>query len=146
MAYCTQADLENEAGGAEALRQLSDFDKDGVADAGVIADHIARVSRWIDGYARARYPVPFTAEPIPTEIRDLAIAETLYRIRKSRRSPTDDEREDHAERVEWLKDVAAGRVRIALEAEKPSQAGSAEAGERASATGEFDSPDFGGLW
>jgi phage gp36-like protein len=145
VAYCTQADIENEVGGAVKLRQLADWDNDGVADADAIAKIIVKVASWIDSYARRRHSVPFVEGDVPTEIVELAAAEALYRIRKARRTPTDDERDDHVERHGWLKDLAAGRVNIALPSEKPKKAAAGEGGELKSSTGSYDSPNYDGL-
>jgi phage gp36-like protein len=146
VAYATTQDLENAAGGAERLRQLADWDADGIADSTVLDDFVGKASRWVDGFARAHHSVPFTA-PVPTEIVDLVAAEVVYMLRKARQGRVEDEdREDHVERLEWLKMLARGQVRIVLEAEKPAQAAGAETGELASSTGTYDSDDYGGLW
>ncbi len=105
MAYCSQADVEYVAGGAERLRQMSDYDRDGVADADAISTAIARASSWIDAHARKQSLVPF--DPVPEFVRWLCAEEAVYLLKRTR---TDDDREDHLERERLVQGLASGKV------------------------------------
>jgi phage gp36-like protein len=82
MAYATQAQIQMAAGGPERFVQLFDWDRDGVADANVIAEAQARADGWIDGFLRLRFSTP-VANPSDTLVR-LAADEAVYWCRKAR--------------------------------------------------------------
>ena len=109
MAYASQSHIEMAAGGPERLVELADWNNDGVADTGVITEAQRSADGWIDSYARARFATPI-ATPSDTLIR-VAAEEAIYWIRKQRGMASDDHRKDHAEREQWCKDLAAGKVR-----------------------------------
>lgn len=92
MAYSTQTDLQNAAGGAERLVELADWDRDGVADPAAIADAITRADALIDSYAGKRFHVPFS--PVPAII--VQHSATLARVMLARRRGqlTQDEQEE----------------------------------------------------
>jgi phage gp36-like protein len=146
MAYCTQADVANAIRGDSRLTQLADWSGAGSPDASVIDEKIMEASDWIDSYARAHYSVPFADGDVPEIIRRKTAREVIFLLALDGGMVTPQIDAQHAETLAWLEDLARGRVRIALESEKPKQAAAAETGDLKSATGEFDSPDFGGLW
>ena len=59
MAYSTQVDVEDAAGGAKRLVELADWDRDGMADVDRIAAAITKADALIDSYASKRFHVPF---------------------------------------------------------------------------------------
>lgn len=146
MAYCTEADVASAIRNDERLRQLADRADAGTIDSAAIADKIEEASDWIDSYVRARESVPFADAAVPRIIRRKTAREVLYLLALDGGMIPTYLQNQHDETLTWLEDVARGRVRLALETEKPQQAPTAETGELASATGSFDSPDFPGLW
>lgn len=109
MPYATQAQLELAAGGAARLTSLTDWNQDGSGDAAVIAEALAVADGLIDGYARSRYATPI-ANPSDT-LRRVAAQEAVYWLRSSRGMASDADRADHEERLEWMRDLATGKVR-----------------------------------
>ena len=109
MAYCTQADVQDAAGGSERLKEISDLENSGSIDSAVVTKAIAVADELIDSYAQRRHAVPFS--PVPVRIRELSVNEAVYWLKKRRqRVLSDDEREDHSERIIWLENLAKGLV------------------------------------
>jgi phage gp36-like protein len=108
MAYCTQADVQKEVGGSQRLIELTDDDRDGVADAAIITDAISRADALINSYVQRRESVPYASTP--EIIRDKAVQETAYILKRRRRAVTDDDREQHEENIRWLEMFALGKV------------------------------------
>lgn len=81
MAYCTQADMQNAAGGAKRFLQLTDWDNNNAIDAQVITDAIAEADSRIDEAAAKLYTVPFNPVPEPIKRRSAEIA-LLITIRR----------------------------------------------------------------
>lgn len=109
MAYATVHDLENAAGGRDRLVQIADRDGDGEPDAALIAAAQAKAEGLIDSYAGKRYSVP-VANPSAMLIQ-IAAEETIYQL-LVRNPPgvTDDDRDERDRRLDWLKDLATGKV------------------------------------
>jgi len=112
MSYAAQADLEDAFGAAEIL-QLADRNQDGSADTGVVAAILERADSVIDGYLGARYAVPLTA-PYPPVIVATACDLTRYWLYDD--IATDRVREGFEDAMEWLRDVASGKLVLQLSA------------------------------
>ncbi len=82
MGYSTRQELEDAAGGAHKLVQLTDLDGTGAEDAGLVDRAQAKADGWIDARLRLRYKVPI-ANPT-TSLRELAAEETLFQLRRAR--------------------------------------------------------------
>lgn len=118
MTYATQTDLEDAFGAAEIL-QLADRDQDGVIDDGVVAAALARADSVIDGYLGGRYALPL-ATPYPPVI--VATACDLARYWLYDNAATERVREGFEDAINWLKDVAAGKVLLQLPAARSNVA------------------------
>ncbi len=108
MSYSSASDVERVAGGAQRLVQLADYDRDGIADAAVIAAAIERADAWINTYAEQSYSVPFAT--VPTHVRELSAQEAVYQLKRDRSMVTEDDRSEHEERERWLMRLAKGEV------------------------------------
>lgn len=106
MPYATSAQIQVAAGGAAKLVEIFDWDKDGVADAAVIADLQAKVDAWIDSFAGKRFAVPMASPSIA--LQQLSAEEVVYRGKRGLVSEYDTDQ--HKERLSWLEAVAAGKV------------------------------------
>lgn len=108
MAYATTAQIQIAAGGADRYVQLFDWDADGVADVGVLAQLQLEVDSWIDSYVGRRFAVPLAA---PTSVLTLLSAEeVVYRARTKRGMVHDDDHKQREQREKWLDGCAKGRV------------------------------------
>ncbi len=113
MSYCTQQDIEDRIG-EEELAALADHDEDGTPDAAVVEGAIASAQALMDSYIAVRYAVPVELPEgeTPAALTTRAVSLAVYFLRLGRDSVTDDVREQHRDDVAWLRDVAAGRVRL----------------------------------
>lgn len=111
MPYASQAKIQDAAGGAANLVQISDWDGDGQVDAAAIAHGQAAADGLFDGYFAQRYSVPLE-NPTDTVIT-MAAQEAVYQIKLANRamSISEDDRRGHEERIAWLRDVAKGLIR-----------------------------------
>ena len=116
MAYSTRTDWELAAGGIEYLAELADLagtsgDRWALDSVALwnLSQKAAEIDAWINSYAvRIQAKVPF--DPVPPMITMLAAEELIYRFKVARRVAGEDDHQRHAERVEWLRDMANGRV------------------------------------
>ena len=107
MSYCTYNDLLNAFGENENV-QLSDRDRDGLPDDGVIEEAIQFADSHIDGYLREQYPVPL-ANP-PRNLVGMACDFARYRLYQDQ--PTELVQDRYNVGCFWLKDVARGLVQL----------------------------------
>jgi phage gp36-like protein len=107
MPYLTQANYIARFGEQELI-ELTDRESEptGTVDASVFAAAEADASALIDGYLRSRYTVPIA---LPTG--DLRVhAGSMARAILYRDGQTQAVADDQERAMEWLRDVAAGRV------------------------------------
>ena len=125
MAYATQQDLEDAAGGAARFLELTDIDDDGAVDAAPVARAQAAAESWIDSFLSSRYaPLPLAA-PTP-ELRAIAAEETLFRLRQKKPGgASQNELEAHKDRVTQLQAYRSGGLRPDLPGVLRSDAGRA---------------------
>lgn len=123
MAYCTLADLVATFGDTEIL-QLLDRDRDDVADTAYTAQLISDVDAEINSYLRVRYSLPLSATPA----RLKAIACDFVRYRAYTFEPLEIVITRYKDGMTYLRDVAAGRAQLDLEAlpEAAADTGSAD--------------------
>jgi len=112
MSYATYEDLLANFGEQE-LELVTDRDRDGSPDDGVIEDGLQFADDLIDGYLRSRYSVPIANPP-----RNLiGVACDIARYRYYQDQPTELVITRYEQAVGWLKDVAHGLVDLVLEDE-----------------------------
>lgn len=120
MAYATQDELVDAAGGAAAFLQLTDIDDDGNADAGVIARAQAAAEGWINSFLGGRYALP-VSNPTP-ELRALAAAETIYQIKANKPAAalSEIDQQLHRDRLTVLQAYRSGALRPDIAGTLPS--------------------------
>ena len=112
MSYATYENLLANFGEQE-LELVTDRDRDGSPDDGVIEDGLQFADDMIDGYLRSRYAVPIANPP-----RNLiGVACDIARYRYYQDQPTELVITRYEQAVGWLKDVAHGLVDLVLEDE-----------------------------
>lgn len=107
MSYCTYNDLLN-AFGENEIVALSDRDRDGLPDDGVIEDAISFADSHIDGYLREQYAVPLSNPP--RNLVGMACDFARYRLYQDQ--PTELVQSRYDVGCFWLKDVARGLVQL----------------------------------
>lgn len=116
MTYAQQNDIQMAAGGAVALVGLADWNGDGVADVDVIAQAQAAADGMIDGHLRLKLTATDLAAlrtaPTPT-IVELAAAEAVYWMKKSRGMVSPEDIDLRKERERQLDLIRAGQFRPA---------------------------------
>lgn len=116
MPYCTYDDLVSSFGEAELLK-LTDRDRNGAIDYGVLEEAQDFADSHIDGYLRERYSLPLINPP-----RNLVgIACDFVRYRLYQNQPTDLVQNRYDVGCFYLKDVSRGLVMLALGNEVDSQ-------------------------
>jgi phage gp36-like protein len=105
--YAVLADLIARAGDDE-IRQIADRDRDGVADATVIAAALQDADNTVNGYLRTRFDLPLVATP--SLVRTWAVS--IARHMLHRNGPPDHVVADYRDAIAALKDVAAGRITL----------------------------------
>lgn len=115
MAYSVQEDVEDDAGGADRLRQLADWDNDGIADAARVTAAIAKADALIDSYASKRFHVPFA--PVPEIIKQHSATLAKLLLARRRGQMTQDEQDEwesiagtDENKPGWLLQLANGTV------------------------------------
>jgi phage gp36-like protein len=119
MAYCIQADLEEQISPAE-LGELTDDAGSGSADTSAVARAIADADAEIDSYCGGRYTLPFS--PVPVMIRKLSVDIALYNLhtRRSFAKAPEERQKRYENAVRFLRDVSKGL--ISLGADEPARA------------------------
>lgn len=112
MAYAALTDLIA-AFGEDEILALADRDDDGVADSTVIASAQSRSQSLIDGYLGGRYGVPVVS-PYPVVL--IGVDADIQRYLLYDNEPPDRVKEAYQFAIAWLRDVATGRVVLALPA------------------------------
>ncbi len=112
MNYCTQDDYSSRYGATELL-QLTDRDKDQVADAGVFDNAAADAAATIDSYlgASGRYALPLQSPP--QVLVRYAIDLTRYFLFGQRASQEVLDRYNQA--MSWLSDLSKGIVSLGID-------------------------------
>jgi phage gp36-like protein len=105
--YATQADLEARFGTDELLA-LADRDRDGVADAAVVAEALADADNLIDGYVGTRYALPLAT--VPPLLEQLACDIARYNLYAAH--PTEAAKARHDAAIATLKRIADGTVTL----------------------------------
>lgn len=102
---------------AGVLAQLSDLDRDGTEDPGVVDAAIVDAEAEVNSYLQSRYSVPLAA-PVPSRLRAVALDVTTYRLFAARGLSDEGAdkvvRQRYEDALRWLRDVAAGRASLPL--------------------------------
>lgn len=118
MSYASDDDIKLAAGGQSRLIELADWNDDGQVDADVIARAKAAADGVLDGHLRLRlsaaYLEALRANPTPT-ISELAAAEVIYWLKKSKDMISADDVELRKERERQLDLMRDGQFRPADE-------------------------------
>jgi phage gp36-like protein len=109
--YALKTDMQSEFGDAE-LGQLTDRTNGTVIDDTVLGDALTRADSEINSYVSQRYSLPFASAP--TRLRDIACDMARYYLYDARAPKVVQDRYNAA--VAWLKDVAAGRALVGVDA------------------------------
>ena len=107
MSYISYTDLVM-AFGEDEILQLTDRDRDGVADPLVIEDAIAFADAHIDSYLREQYTVPLAT--LPANLKGMACDFARYRLYQDQ--PTELVQSRYDVGCFYLKDVARGLVNL----------------------------------
>jgi hypothetical protein len=115
MAYTTQQDLDDAAGGSARFVELADFDGDGAADAAMVARCQAAADGFVDQHLRKYSPADLAAlRATPTAtIKRIAADEAIFRLREQRRQISEDDRKSQELRRDELRALGADEIRPA---------------------------------
>jgi phage gp36-like protein len=111
MTYAT-ADQLTERYGEQMLVAATDRGAvpTGAPDAATIARALASADAVIDGFLASRYALPLAE--VPPLLADIAQAIAIFRLHPYATDPK--LKEDHADAMRMLRDIADGRVRLSL--------------------------------
>ena len=115
MAYATVQDLIDRYGAVEMIRLTVPAEEalDGV-DATVANTKLEGASALIDSYVGKRYAVPM--EIAPPVITDACCAIARYNLSNGgQKTPSEEMRVQYKDTLDWLRDIAAGRVVLSLD-------------------------------
>ena len=127
MSYITQTDFVPGQMTEDRLVQLTDDDKDSVADAGVVAKAIQDAEAEINGYVATRYAVPIAA-PVPDLVRKLDIDITIYNVWRRREKVPELVRTAYEDAVKKLEGIAKGTITLGVDP-APAESTKSSAGE-----------------
>lgn len=117
MAYSTQADIEDAVGGLAELKRIL---RTSTVSSAVLDEQIAAADAMIDAFARGTEGHPWS--PVPEAVKqasiDLAVAKIYERIWSATQIPQG-VRDAYARALDWLRDLAAGRVSV-VEGQTPA--------------------------
>lgn len=109
--YAVRADVERAAGGAAQLVQIADHDADGVEDTGLVDEYLCDAEALVDSYWRCRYER--SPDPVPRVLMRITAKLTVYKLKADAAhgaTISEFEQNEHEEHLNWLSDLAAGKV------------------------------------
>lgn len=107
MTYATLADLIARAG-ADEIEQVADRNMDGSPDPEVITAALVHADNTVNGFAAARYRLPFS--PVPDLVRTWAVS--IARHHLHRHVPPENVVADYRDAITALRDVSRGVIRL----------------------------------
>jgi phage gp36-like protein len=110
MAYSTQANMINRFSEQELIDLTDEADK-GVIDQAVLTAAIADADAEIDGYLSSVYVTPI-AGTVPIDVVRISCDIARYRLYNDK--APEEIRQRYEDARAWLRDVAAGKVRLAI--------------------------------
>ena len=122
MTYCTQQDLID-LFDAELLMQLTDRTNTPASaiDETTVAKNLVAATETVNGYLAKRYKLPLSV--VPAMLVKVTADIGLYYLYGDRIDDKSPARIAYKDAIAWLKDVAAGIVRLDAEGNAPAQAG-----------------------
>lgn len=112
MAYCAQADIEEQLSQAELI-QLTDDTGTGSVDATAVARAIADADDEINSYLQERYTVPLA--PVPGLVRKLSVDLAIYNLYSRRDIGMPVRTQRYEADVKLLKSLAKGEASLGVE-------------------------------
>lgn len=122
MAYVLQQDIVDRYG-QDALIVASDRDGDGQIDQAVVDQALADADAEIDGYVRAKYPLPL--EPVPQILVRIGVDIALYRMAATSDIGAEEHRTRYEDAIALLRRIRSGEVSLGLPDTPPSSTGRA---------------------
>lgn len=116
MTYASQSSLENQFG-ARAVLLASDRDKNGVADAGVLARAFSGADGIIDSRIGVVYKLPL--QVIPDVLVEYAGHIAMYLMSADTGTYTEEKRQRYEDAIAWLDRLAAGKAVLPGQPEEP---------------------------
>jgi phage gp36-like protein len=113
MAYCTQADIEEQLSEDELI-QLTDDAGLGSVDTTVVDRAIADADDEINSYLQERYTVPLS--PVPGLVRKLSVDLAIYNLYSRRDIEAPVRTQRYEADVKLLKSLAKGEASLGVEA------------------------------
>lgn len=113
MAYCTIADVQQAAGGAKRLRELSDFEGRNALDAAIVERAIAKADAVINTYVHRRYGVDLEA-PVPHAVTAISAEEAVFSMKADRGMVTEVDMSLHQERLRRLEEFGNGKSTLGV--------------------------------
>lgn len=108
MAYITSTDVQNAAGGLANLNGIADSDRSGTADSDLITAAITEADAWVNAELSKRVATPM--DPVPDLVKACAANEAVYILKRNSGLADADDRADHDERRDMLRDIATGAI------------------------------------
>lgn len=120
MTYCTLAQLTDRFG-EPMLVELTDRAEEPTneIDTDVVDRALADADALIDGYLKGRYQLPLAATP--PLLADLALAIAVYKLHRN--TVSDKVKDDYAQALKTLGQIAAGTVRLDVAGIEPTSSG-----------------------
>lgn len=109
MAYCTEADVENQIDEADLIG-LTDDENTGAMNAERISRAIDDADAEINGYIGMKYSVPML--PVPALIRKFSADIAIWNLYARREGAPEDRKLRYQNAIEFLKGVALGKFSL----------------------------------
>lgn len=122
MAYATAQDMIDRFGQTEMTRLSvpADQSMDGGVDVGAMERVLEEVSATADSYLRKRYRTPL--DVAPAEVRRVVCDMARFDLSSGEQKvPSEEVRARHKDALQWLRDVADGRVTLELDEVVPGE-------------------------
>ena len=101
--------------GEDEIRQLSDRNRNNAVDESVVDAAIASAQAEVEDYLRGRVEVPFPDDAVPPTVKRAVIKMARFHLY---RDPTDTVRMDYKDALGTLKDIQAGKMVLAANAQQ----------------------------
>lgn len=113
MAYTTTTELLNAYGTTGgAFGDIADIDGDGEPDGPAVTLAQSEADSLIDSYARRLYGDKLPFSTVPGLVKSLALAETIFVLKRNRGLLVQMDRDNRADRIKTLEDVEAGKLML----------------------------------
>ena len=126
--YISQLDIESRIDRAKLI-QLTDDDKDGIADAKVITDAIADAEGTFEFYARTRYTLPV---PVTPKVRSLCLDIVVFKLFERRTTGGEvyeARKKTYDSAIKFLEALSTGKAALDVPAAEETKTNPASADE-----------------